>query len=160
VLAHPGASLGCPRTWRGVQTPAKRQHRPLTSAGRRVAMASCSWLAPENCWNKSTSSPDERSSQFQQHPCCWGHPSPACVPVPSQLLRSPGASPRALIRSLFPAQPRAAQPHADLRYSSTPSPPPPLPSCPARSQAVVLVRATTSGRCNPETLNVFQRVDP
>lgn len=100
--ARPGASHGWARTWQGLHKP-WRQHKSLTPAGMRVAMTSCRRLAPENCRNKSASSPDERSSRFQQgrpagaaplplRPCLrsWGQsPSPRSPSVPSE---APGSS--------------------------------------------------------------------
>lgn len=69
-------------------------------------MASCSWLAPENCWNRSTNSPNECSSQFQQH--CPARAIPLLlVFLPPQLIVLLGPVPQP---SLILC-PRAAQPH-------------------------------------------------
>lgn len=67
MMAHPGVS------WRGLHKPLC-QNKFLTPAGAMVHTASLRRLAPENCGDRSTRSPDEPSSRFQQPPSYQGHP--------------------------------------------------------------------------------------
>lgn len=144
-----------PARFRQTLTPAKVTH-PSRNKGRDgfLQMAGTRELL-----DRSASSPNEHSSRFQQRCPARAAPLPLASLFPASLFALLGPVPEP---SLSLVKPWAAQSHADLRYSSTPSPQPSplLPSCLGHSQSVVKVRAASRRRRNPQASNNFQCVDP